>query len=237
MTNRLRPFSKNSRTGFSASRSTWLRLLFFRCDRSHVSDRTASKDCSSLSAALRGDRGVASCHSQFPGFREGTRQADLQGSALLFHGRSRSGFRDLVSPAFCCDCCVPRVPDEELDQEGRRPIPWRITGIHILFLCWTIANAYYPVLVILGLLFFLAFVSATRLNRQAIALRPPLLVGFFLSALIIHGGCQQWWIAPVLGSLSKWPLMIGATILTAFNDNAAVTYLASLVPGFSDALK
>jgi hypothetical protein len=129
------------------------------------------------------------------------------------------------------------VPDEELDQEGRRPIPWRITGIHILFLCWTVANAHYPVLVILGLLFFLAFVSATRLNQQAIALRPPLLVGFFLAALIIHGGCQQWWIAPVLGSLSKWPLMIGATILTAFNDNAAVTYLASLVPGFSDALK
>ena len=31
--------------------------------------------------------------------------------------------------------------------------------------------------------------------------------------------------------------MIGATILTAFNDNAAVTYLASLVPGFSDPLK
>ena len=129
------------------------------------------------------------------------------------------------------------VPDEELDQEGGRPIPWRITGIHILFLCWTIANAHYPVLVILGLLFFLAFVSATRLNQQTIALRPPLLVGFFLAALIIHGGCQQWWIAPVLGSLSKWPLMIGATILTAFNDNAAVTYLASLVPGFSDAFK
>jgi hypothetical protein len=129
------------------------------------------------------------------------------------------------------------VPDEEQDQEGRRPIPWRITGIHILFLCWTVANARYPVLVILGLLFFLAFVSATRLNQHAIALRPPLLVGFFLAALIIHGGCQQWWIAPVLGSLSKWPLMIGATILTAFNDNAAVTYLASFVPGFSDTLK
>jgi hypothetical protein len=129
------------------------------------------------------------------------------------------------------------VPDDELDQERRRPIPWGITGIHVLFLGWTVANAHYPVLVILGLLFFLAFVSATRLNQQAIALRPPLLVGFFLAALIIHGGCQQWWIAPVLGSLSKWPLMIGATILTAFNDNAAVTYLASLVPGFSDALK
>jgi Putative Na+/H+ antiporter len=129
------------------------------------------------------------------------------------------------------------APDEEQDQEGRRPIPWQITGINILFLFWTVANAHYPVLVILGLLFFLAFVSATRLNQHAIALRPPLLVGFFLAALIIHGGCQQWWIAPVLGSLSRWPLMIGSTILTAFNDNAAVTYLASFVPGFSDALK
>jgi len=129
------------------------------------------------------------------------------------------------------------VPDEEGDQKGYRPIPWQITGIHMVFLCWTVANAHHPVLVILGLLFFLAFVSATRLNQHAIALRPPLLVGFFLAALVIHGGCQQWWIGPVLGSLSKWPLMLGATILTAFNDNAAITYLASLVPGFSDALK
>jgi hypothetical protein len=64
------------------------------------------------------------------------------------------------------------VPDEEQDQERRRPIPWRITAIHILFLCWTVANARYPVLVILGILFFLAFVSATRLNQHAIALRP-----------------------------------------------------------------
>ncbi len=130
-----------------------------------------------------------------------------------------------------------KVPDEEQDQERHRPIPWRITAIHILFLCWTVANARYPVLVILGILFFLAFVSATRLNQHAIALRPPLLVGFFLAALIIHGGCQQWWIGPVLGSLSRWPLMVAATTLTAFNDNAAITYLASLVPGFSEALK
>jgi hypothetical protein len=31
--------------------------------------------------------------------------------------------------------------------------------------------------------------------------------------------------------------MFGATILTAFNDNAAITYLATLVPNFSDQLK
>jgi hypothetical protein len=41
----------------------------------------------------------------------------------------------------------------------------------------------------------------------------------------------------VLGRLSHYPLLIGATILTAFNDNAAITYLATLVPNFSDSLK
>jgi Na+/H+ antiporter NhaD/arsenite permease-like protein len=61
--------------------------------------------------------------------------------------------------------------------------------------------------------------------------------GFFLLALVIHGRIEQWWIEPVLSGLSEWPLMIGATLLTALNDNAAITYLASLVPGFSDSLK
>jgi putative Na+/H+ antiporter len=121
------------------------------------------------------------------------------------------------------------------DEEDRRRVPWSITVIHLLFLAWTVINAHYPVLVVLGFLFFLAFVSATRHNQQGIALRPPLLVGFFLASLVIHGSCQSWWIGPVLKELSQWPLMICATVLTAFNDNAAITYLATLVPGFADA--
>jgi Na+/H+ antiporter NhaD/arsenite permease-like protein len=32
-------------------------------------------------------------------------------------------------------------------------------------------------------------------------------------------------------------LFLSATVLTAVNDNAAITYLATLVPGFTDALK
>ena len=61
-------------------------------------------------------------------------------------------------------------------------------------------------------------------------MKSPILVGFFLAGLITHGGLQGWWIAPVLGSLGDVPLMLTATILTAFNDNAAITYLATLVP-------
>jgi hypothetical protein len=64
-----------------------------------------------------------------------------------------------------------------------------------------------------------------------------LLAGFFLAGLVIHGGLQAWWIEPVLKRLDKRPLSVGATIHTAFNDNAAMAYLATLVPGFTDALK
>ena len=41
----------------------------------------------------------------------------------------------------------------------------------------------------------------------------------------------------MLASLSETPLFFGATVLTAFNDNALITYLATLVPDLSDPLK
>jgi Na+/H+ antiporter NhaD/arsenite permease-like protein len=63
------------------------------------------------------------------------------------------------------------------------------------------------------------------------------LVGFFLAGLVIHGGLQPWWIAPVLGSLDEIQLALGTTVLTAFNDNAAVTYLCTLVPTMTDGTK
>ena len=122
-------------------------------------------------------------------------------------------------------------------DEGGQPVPPFVTGVHLLAIVWTVLNAHYPALVIFGLLFFLAFVVATERHQSAINLRSPMLVGFFLAALVIHGGCQRWWIAPVLGDLGKWPLMIGSVVLTAFNDNAAITYLATLVPGFTEELK
>jgi hypothetical protein len=123
------------------------------------------------------------------------------------------------------------------EREQRRPIPVLITIVHMLFLVWTVATSPYPPLVVLGFLFFLAFVEATDRHQGIMRLRGPMLVGFFLASLVVHGGCQKWWIAPVLSGLTEWPLMIGAIILTAFNDNAAITYLASLVPGFPPSLK
>jgi Putative Na+/H+ antiporter len=117
------------------------------------------------------------------------------------------------------------------------PIPPFITIVHLLAIAWTVVNAHYPALVIFGLLFVLAFVVATERHQRPIRLRSPMLVGFFLAALVIHGGCQRWWIAPLLGELGKWPLLVGSVLLTAVNDNAAITYLATLVSGLTEELK
>lgn len=117
------------------------------------------------------------------------------------------------------------------------PVPVWITLVQIAFMGFTVLVAHYPPLFIGGFLFFLAFTQATAHHQGKIELKAPLLVGFFLAGLVIHGGLQAWWIEPVLKSLGEIPLYIGSTVLTAFNDNAAITYLATLVPGFTENLK
>jgi hypothetical protein len=135
------------------------------------------------------------------------------------------------------------VPDRDAIRGIRSPepieapIPPWITLVHILFLAWTVMNSHFPALFIGGFLFYLAFTQTTEPHQEDLALKPALLVGFFLAGLVVHGGLQSWWIAPVLSRLAEVPLFVGACVLTAFNDNAAITYLASLVPSFGDEIK
>ena len=116
-------------------------------------------------------------------------------------------------------------------------VPVWVTVVHVFFMAWTIVNAHHPELFIAGMLFFLGFAEVTKPFQNRIDLKPALMVGFFLGGLVIHGGLQGWWIAPILGNLAKLPLMMIATILTAFNDNAAITFLSTLVPNFTADLK
>jgi len=126
----------------------------------------------------------------------------------------------------------------EADDDDRGPAtPWWVTAGHVAFLAFVVAQAHYPVLFIGAFLFFLGFAQSTAPYQSPIDLKPALLVGFFLGSLVIHGGLQGWWIAPVLGSLTEQPLFWSATLLTAFNDNALITYLSTLVPNLNDALK
>jgi hypothetical protein len=132
---------------------------------------------------------------------------------------------------------VPPQTDDERWEERKDPVPIWITIVHFLFLVWTVFTAHTPPFFIGGFLFFLAFTTATEHHQNPVLLRPAFLVGFFLAGLVIHGGLQAWWIGPILGSMRENALFFGAVILTAFNDNAAITYLASLVPSLSDSMK
>lgn len=130
---------------------------------------------------------------------------------------------------------VPRDTHEFGD--ALLPIPWWMTVVHLLFIVWTVVNAHHPPLFLGGFLFFLGFDKATAAYSSVSSLKTPLLVGFFLAGLVIHGGLQGWWIGPVLRSLAEEPLFVGAMALTAFNDNALITYLATLVPNLAEGLK
>ncbi len=158
-------------------------------------------------------------------------------SCALYYVAFRGEFRDLARR--------PPAPDVDRSEDGvdaapavaTLPVPPWVTAIHLLFIGWTVMNAHYPPLFIGGFLFFLGFARATRPYQSVIDLKPPLLVGFFLAGLVIHGGLQGWWIEPTLASLSAEPLYYGAMLLTAFNDNALVTYLATLVPSLTEPMK
>ncbi|MFM7180381.1 MAG: putative Na+/H+ antiporter [Verrucomicrobiales bacterium] len=145
--------------------------------------------------------------------------------------------KELRRMADATDGCEDGVLHAAAWTDREDPIPHWITAVHILALLWTVINVHTPVLFIGGFLFFLAFVFATEHHQNSIRLRGPILVGFFLAGLIIHGGCQSWWIEPIIQNLEANWLMLGATILTAFNDNAAITYLAAQVPDISAASK
>jgi len=116
-------------------------------------------------------------------------------------------------------------------------VPAWIVAVHLAMLGLLVFTAHTPAVLVGAFLFFLGFQQATAPHQAPLDLKPPLLVGFFLAGLVIHGNGQAWWIQPVLSRLDALPLFFGAMALTAFNDNAAITYLASLVPGFSPALK
>jgi len=150
---------------------------------------------------------------------------------LAFH-RELLGLTDRLAAADLDE------PADSADQPSRLvPIPAWITATHVMFMVWTVLTAHYPGLFIGGFLIFLGFADATSAYQSRIDLKTPLLVGFFLAGLVIHGGLQGWWIAPVLARLSDEPLFASSTLLTAFNDNALITYLATLVPNLTEPLK
>ena len=116
-------------------------------------------------------------------------------------------------------------------------VPKWVVAVHLAFLSAVVFFSHHPIVFLSVFLFFLGFTEAYKQYQSGLILREGLLVGFFLAGLVVLGGQQRWWLQPLLADLSPTVLYIGATLLTAITDNAALTYLGSLVEGVTPEFK
>ena len=121
-------------------------------------------------------------------------------------------------------------PQNEAAQ-SRPAVPWAVIAIHTIFLVGIVLSAHHPVVFMGIMMFFIGYAQAYKHYQNPLLIREGLMVGFFLAGLVVLGGLQKWWLQDLLAGLSPTVLYWGATALTAVTDNAALTYLGSLVEG------
>jgi len=98
-----------------------------------------------------------------------------------------------------------------------------------------IVLAHHPVAFCGVFLLFLGVTHSYGRYQSPLIIREALLVAFFLAGLVVLGGLQQWWLEPLVAGMSANTLFWGAMGLTAITDNAALTYLGSLIPNLPEA--
>lgn len=150
-------------------------------------------------------------------------------SNLLYFFYFRKEFAELNEKHRASGKCFIQLKEHPSDF-----IPNWITCAHVFFIVWIVAASHYPAIFFAGFILFLGFYHSTRGHQYALNLTRPLMVGIFLAGLVIHGGLQGWWVIKALKGLSPLGVMGTAMTLTAFNDNAAISYLAILVPNWGD---
>ncbi|MBK8284040.1 MAG: putative Na+/H+ antiporter [Ahniella sp.] len=115
------------------------------------------------------------------------------------------------------------------------PIPLLL--LHLILLVGVVLFAHDPPVFMGFLLLYLGVAEAYPQHQDKLLLREALLVAFFLAGLVVLGGLQRWWLQPLLTGMTDTQVYFGATALTAITDNAALTYLGSLVQGLTDEFK
>jgi hypothetical protein len=122
-------------------------------------------------------------------------------------------------------------------KTDERTVPVALIALHVAFLGGVVVFAHHPVMFIGIFLFFLGVAEAYKQYQDQLILREGLMVAFFLAGLVTLGAQQKWWLQDVLAGMDATTLYFGATVLTAITDNAALTYLGSLVEGVTESYK
>jgi hypothetical protein len=148
------------------------------------------------------------------------------GAVLVNAGGATFLFREYLKE-------IPRLAS----ATARLECPAWMIAVTLAFLGAVVAFSHHPIVFLTLFMFFLGFCEAYRRQYGKLILREGLMVGFFLAGLMVLGGQQRWWLQPLLADMAPSVLFVGATMLTAVTDNAALTYLGSLVEGTTDPLK
>jgi Na+/H+ antiporter NhaD/arsenite permease-like protein len=149
----------------------------------------------------------------------------------------RAALSCLVSAALVTLCFRRQLSSVPIDTIEQQVIPFWLTATHLVFLGSIVAFAHHPDVFFGIFMLFLGLVTATQEYQDPLKLKEGLLVGFFLAGLVTLGSLQEYWLKPLIMSMTGAKLYFGATALTAITDNAALTYLGSLVEGISAELK
>lgn len=118
-------------------------------------------------------------------------------------------------------------------KDSAVPMSPVVIMVHLFFLAAVVLSAHHPILFLALFLFFIGYTQAYKAHQSPLIIKEALLVGFFLAGLVVLGGMQQWWLQPIVSGLEPNVLFVGALALTAITDNAALTYLGSLIDGIS----
>jgi hypothetical protein len=127
--------------------------------------------------------------------------------------------------------------DTQSTETSSAAIPLSVVITHFAFLAAVVVLGHHPVAFLGIFLLFLGYTQAYPEHQSPLILKEGLLVGFFLAGLVVLGGMQSWWLQPIVSGLEPLALFFSAMGLTAVTDNAALTYLGSLISGISDDAK
>lgn len=129
------------------------------------------------------------------------------------------------------------VPEAPASNALAARVPMTLVAVHLGFLAAVVTLAHHPVAFLGLFLMFLGVTQAYERFQNPLIIKEALLVAFFLAGLVVLGGMQQWWLQPIVSGMSPKVLFFGSAALTAVTDNAALTYLGSLIIGISEEAK
>lgn len=148
----------------------------------------------------------------------------------------KAGVAILISTCLVALYFKDEILGTEIDRQKKslKKIPLWIIGSNLLFLLLSILYHSYVSFLVFLFALFIGWFNVTKGYQKDLKIRESFLVGFFLAGIVILGSLQRWWLEPFVNSLNASMIFLSTIGLTAVADNAALTFLGTLIPDLSE---